>query len=42
MSPHTGQSSQLFIEANDGDAQFLPKLVGVLVDYKTTELPKGS
>jgi hypothetical protein len=23
-APHTGQSSQLVIEANDSDAQFLP------------------
>jgi len=31
MLPHTGQSSQLVSEANDGDAQFLPNLVGAVV-----------
>ena len=31
MAPHTGQSSQLFADANDGNAQFLPKLAGAVV-----------
>ena|SRR5215213_956384 len=31
MSRHTGQSSQLFADANDGNAQFLPKLARAVV-----------
>ena len=33
LAPHTGQSSLLFIDANDGNAQFLPKLAGAVVWY---------
>jgi hypothetical protein len=31
MLPHSGQSSQLVFDANDGNAQFLPKLAGAVV-----------
>jgi hypothetical protein len=31
MAPHTGQSSQLSLDANDGNAQFLPNLAGAVV-----------
>jgi hypothetical protein len=31
MLPHSGQSSQLFIDADPGSAQFRPNLVGAVV-----------
>ena len=30
-APHSGQSSQLPLNANDGNAQFLPELAGAVV-----------
>ena len=42
MLPHTGQSSQLVLDANDGNAQSLPKLAGAVVwTYKAQELQKS-
>jgi hypothetical protein len=42
LAPHTGQSSQLFLDANDGNAQFLPRLAGAVVwTYKAQELQKS-
>jgi hypothetical protein len=38
VCPHTGQSSQLFIDANGGGAQFLTKLAGVVVLAHAQEL----
>jgi hypothetical protein len=40
--PHSGQSSRLVLDANDGNAQFLPKLAGAVVwTYKAQELQKS-
>jgi hypothetical protein len=31
IAPHTGQSSQVFPDADDGNAQFRPNLAGAVV-----------
>ena len=41
-APHTGQSSQLLVNAHDGNAQFLPNRAGAVVSHKGTRVSQGS
>jgi hypothetical protein len=40
LAPHTGQSSQLLLDANDGNAKSLPNLEGAVIADKAQELGK--